>query len=102
MHVADIQMSLEHRGVWTNAMAQVRIVDAAGNPVAGATVSGHWTDSATDTDAATADEAGVATIRSDRTRDKTGTFTWVVDDVGKEGWVYTPDGNAESSDSIDF
>ena len=57
-------------------MAVIRIVDTDGNPVAGATVNGHWTGSAMDTDTVTTDENGVATARSDRTRDTTGTFTF--------------------------
>ena len=83
-------------------MAVIRIVDTYSNPVAGATVAGQWTGSATDTDTVTTDENGVATARSDRTRDATGTFTFTVDDVSKDGWTYDPDANTESSNSIGF
>ena len=102
MHVDGIEVSLEQKGVWTNAAAAVHIVDAAGDPVAGATVSGHWTGSTTDEDTGTTDENGITILRSDRTRDTSGTFTFVVDDVSKDGWTYNPEGNVESSDSIGF
>ena len=83
-------------------MALIGIVDTNGNPVTGATVNGHWTGSATDTDTVTTDENGIATARTDRTRDTTGTFTFTVDNVFKDDWTYDPDANAERSDSIGF
>jgi hypothetical protein len=102
MHVASIDMSLEQRGPWTNAVAAILIVDTDDNPVAGATVTGHWTGSATDTDTVTTDENGVATVRSNRRRDTPGEFTFTVDAVSKDGWNYDPDANIETSDSISF
>ena len=83
-------------------MAAVRIVDADGYPVGGATVTGEWTGSAADTDAITTDENGVALVSSDRTRDASGTFTFTVTDVSKYGWTYAPGANAETSDTISF
>jgi uncharacterized GH25 family protein len=102
MHIASIKMSLEQRGPWTKAVAVAHIVDADGNPVAGATVTGQWTGSATGTDTVTTDENGTATAQSDRTRDTSGTFTFTVDDVSKDGWTYEPDANVETSDCISF
>lgn len=102
MHIASIEISLEQRGPWTRAVAVAHIVDADGNPVAGATVTGQWTGSATDADTVTTDENGVATARSDRTRDTTGTLTFTVENVSKDGWTYEPDANVETSDSISF
>jgi len=75
----------------------VRIVDTDGSSVAGATVSGHWTGSAMDTDTVTTDENGIATAGSDRTRDTSGMFTFTVDDVSKDGWTYDPGANDENS-----
>ena len=102
MHVDSIEMSLNQRGVWTNAVAAIRIVDAHGDPVGGATVAGEWTGSAADVDAVITDENGVALVSSDRTRDASGTFTFTVTDVSKYGWVYALGANAETSDDISF
>lgn len=100
LHVDNIEMSLNQRGAWMNAVAAVRIVDADGNPVGGATVTGEWTGSAAAVDAITTDENGVALVSSDRTRDTSGTFTFTVTDVSKYGWTYTPGANEETSDTI--
>jgi uncharacterized GH25 family protein len=48
MHVGNIEMCLRQKGVWTNAVAAVRVVDTDGYPVVGATVTGEWTGSAVD------------------------------------------------------
>jgi len=102
MHVDSIEMSLRQRGVWTNAVAAVRVVDAGGDPIGGATVTGEWTGSAAGIDTTTTDENGIATVPSDRTRDTSGTFTFTVTDVSKYGWMYAPGANAETSDTISF
>ncbi len=102
MHIDDIEMSVNHRGVWTNAVAAVRVVDAGGDPVGGATVTGEWTGSATDTDAVFTDEDGVAIILSDRTWDTAGTFTFTVTDVSRYGWAYAFGANVETSGTINY
>ena len=102
MHIDSIEMSLNQRGVWTNGVAAVRVVDADGDPVGGATVTGQWTGSAADVDAITTDEDGVAVVSSDRTRDASGAFTFTVTDVSKYGWVYAPGANVETSGTISF
>jgi N-acetylmuramoyl-L-alanine amidase len=102
MHVDSIEMSLSQRGVWTNGVAAVRVVDTDGYPVVGATVSGEWTGSAVDSDTITTDENGIATLASDRTRDISGTFTFTVIDVSKYGWIYAPGANVETSDTIPY
>ena len=100
LHIDSIEMSLRQRGVWTNAVAAVRVVDADGYPVGGATVTGEWTGSAADVDTITTDENGVAIVPSDRTRETSGTFTFTVTGVSKYGWTYAPGANAETSDTI--
>jgi uncharacterized GH25 family protein len=102
MYVANIEMSLEQKRPWTNAVAVVLIVNTDGNPVAPATVNGDWAGSTTDTDTVTTDENGVAKVRSDRTRDTTGTFIFTVDDVSKDGWTYNPGTTVKPSGSISF
>lgn len=104
MHVASIDMSLQTRGPWTNAIATVTIIDADGVPVEGATVSGHWSGATSDSDSEITGAGGKVSLKSDRVKDPPSgtTFTFTVDDVSKEGWTYDPGTNVETSDSIGF
>lgn len=51
---------------WTRvyATAEIKIVDATGNPVNGATVSGQWSDTTTDSDSGVTDSNGKVTVES--------------------------------------
>ncbi len=106
MHVADITMALAtvQRGPnpWTSAIATVSIVDESGNPVEGATVSGHWTGATNDSDSGITDASGKVSLESDKVKNApSGTlFTFTVDDVVLSGWTYSSGSNAETSDSI--
>ena len=102
MHIDSIEMSKETRGKNTKAIATVKIVDNADNnsPVEGATVSGHWSGLTTDSDAGATDANGNVALKSDRVKDASGTFTFTVDNVIKDGWTYDPLTNEETSDSI--
>jgi serine protease len=101
MHVASIDMQLTG-GTRKQALATVTITNSAGDPVARATVSGHWSGATTDRDTGRTDTAGRVTLQSNRvTRPPSGTvFTFTVDAVAKTGWTYNPAANAETSDSI--
>jgi len=103
MHVASIDMSttkIRLNGWYTYATAAVTIVDADGKPVEGATVSGHWSGLTSDSDSGTTDGDGTIALDSDSVKNADGTFTFTVDNVTKEGWVYDPSKNVETSDSI--
>ena len=102
MHVDSIDMELIHRGVFYHATATVTIVDATDNPVGGATVSGHWEDATNDQDSGVTDSDGqTPPLQSNRRWCSSGTtFTFVVDDVTKEGRTYDPDANKETEDSV--
>jgi hypothetical protein len=86
------------------AEARVRIVDAEGVPVSGATVYGHWETAATNSDSGVTDDMGVAFLRSDTVRNPPvgTTFTFVVDNVVLSGWSYNPDLNVETQDSVSY
>ncbi|MFQ6097523.1 MAG: S8 family peptidase [Armatimonadota bacterium] len=101
MHVASIDMSLRQRGPWTNAKANVTVLDEGDNPVPDATVAAHWENAATDSDSGTTAGDGSVTFQSDRTRATSGTFTFVVDTVTKSGWTYDSAGSV-TSNSISF
>ncbi len=103
MHVASIAMALRTASRNTSALATVTIVDAAGNPVAGARVSGHWSGATSDRDAGvTSSRGGQTTLESNRVRRPPSgtTFTFTVDNVTRSGWSYNSAANVETSDFI--
>ena len=104
MHVGSIDMSKRtigvHRLSWTRAMATVTVVDAYGNPVEGATVYGHWSGSTSGKVFGATDTYGRVTFKSKYVMSMSGVFTFTVDDVFKKGWLYDPNANEETSDSI--
>jgi len=99
MHVASLDMNLVERwrGWRTYAEATPMVVDFAGNPVEGATVSGHWEGATSDTDSGLTDASGKVTFQSDAVwKAESGTtFTFVIDDVTKDGWTYDPSANGD-------
>jgi len=99
MHVASLDMNLVERwrGWRTYAEATPMVVDSAGNPVEGATVSGHWEGATSDTDSGLTDASGKVTFQSDAVwKPESGTtFTFVIDDVTKDGWTYDPSANGD-------
>jgi endogenous inhibitor of DNA gyrase (YacG/DUF329 family) len=103
MHVDSIDMELIHMGArFYRATATVTIVDATDNLVEGATVSGHWEGATNDQDSGVTDSDGqTPPLQSNYRWSSSGTtFTFVVDDVTKEGWTYDPDANKETEDSV--
>ncbi|HUT29680.1 MAG TPA: S8 family serine peptidase [Sedimentisphaerales bacterium] len=102
MHVAGIAMSLKNAGVNYNGVATVTIVNTAGAPVAGTTVSAKWSGATSDSDVGTTDAAGQITLQSDKLKKPSSgtTFTVTVTNVTNSGWTYNPADNAETSDSV--
>ena len=102
MHVSDIDMSFKTAGINVNAIATVTIVDESEVSVEGATVSGYWSDTTTDTDSGVTNIDGQVSLQSDKVKnpDSGTTFTFTVDKVTKGGWTYDPLVNVETSDSI--
>lgn len=101
MRVADIAMSLVvAKNGNAQAGAAVKVLDANGQPVAGAVVSGTWSGLVSRTGTATTGGTGVAIFSSPSTRSKTGTFVFTVNSVTLNGYSYQPLSNIETSDSI--
>jgi hypothetical protein len=102
IHVASIDMSLKTAGPNRNAIALVKIVDGAGAPVEGATVSGLWSGVTDDSDSALTGASGEVLLKSNKVRNApSGTvFTFTVGNVSLTGWTYDPAANVETSDSI--
>ena len=102
IHVASINMSFKTAGPNRNAIARIKIVDADGAPIGGATVEGHWSNATSDTDSGLTDANGEVALNSAKVRNAlSGTnFTFTVDDVLLAGGTYDPAANVETSDSI--
>jgi subtilisin len=103
MHVASIDMSTtkyKAKGWFTYATATVKIVDANGEPVENANVSGTWTGLTGDSDSGFTDSNGQVALDSDSVKNAHGTFTFTVDGVAKNDWTYKSSANEETSDSI--
>ncbi|MDX1381703.1 MAG: Ig-like domain-containing protein, partial [Xanthomonadales bacterium] len=99
MHVADLAMSLVTRGPNYSGRVTVRIVDQYGAPVVGATVSGSWSGATSGTVSGSTDGAGEVTFTSPNTK-AGGTFTFTVYNVEEPGYVYAPEDNVETADSV--
>jgi subtilisin family serine protease len=100
MHVANIDMSSKAKGPWVNAIATVKIVDADDSSVEGATVYGSWSDVTSDSDFGITDASGTVSLKSDKVKKPKNeqiTFTFTVDNVTKDGWIYDPSGHTSNS-----
>jgi subtilisin family serine protease len=97
MHVEAIDLTVvEMYGGWrTHAQAFITVVDIHGDPVAAATVEGHWEDATRDFDLGVTAADGSVLFKSDYVRfPTTGTvFTLALDSVAREGWVYDSAGS---------
>lgn len=109
MHVDRIFMDwwysqISRKHVSVHAEAVVFVVDDKGIPVPGATVSGSWEGATTDSGSGVTNAYGYATLRSDTVRNPEDgiTFTFVVDNVDKEGWTYNLDANVETEATITY
>ena len=104
MHIDSIGMSttkIKLTGWYTYATATVTIVDASGEPVNGATVSGNWSGLTTgSSDSEPTDEYGKTVFSSDLVKNAAGTFTFTVDDVDFSGLIYDESANKETSNNI--
>ena len=87
VHIDNLLVTTNSRSVGKNtlvsATAVVKILDNAGQPVKGATVSGHWSGATVDTDSAVTGDDGIVIVKSDEVKYKNGalTFTFKVDNV---------------------
>lgn len=100
LHVFNIDVSLMDKGPFTRGVAEVTIVGVDGLPIAGATVDGHWSGLTNDTDQFRPGSNGAGSCNSDKLKNPTGWFIFTVDSVSKDGWVYNPAANLETTDSI--
>jgi len=102
MHVKSIAMALKTSGSYKYATATVTVIDAAGNPVSGARVYGHWSGATLDSDSGLTNSSGQVTLTSNRVRRPPSgtTFTFTVDNIQLSGWTYDSASNVITSNSI--
>lgn len=103
MHISTISISttmISVNGWYTDATATVTIVDAEDNPVEGAMVPGSWSELSNDIDSGTTDLNGQASLNSNLIKNAKGIFTFIVDNVTKDRWIYDLTSNAVRSVSI--
>ena len=103
MHVASIVMSTtkyKAKGWFTYATATVKIVDANGDLVNDAKVSGRWSGLTDASDSGLTDVTGQVALKSDSVKNAHGTFTFTVTGVERDGWIYNSKANEKTSDSI--
>ena len=97
MHVGDISMWYDTQGPWYNVYTKVPILDEYNQSVSGVTVylDTELPDSSIESFIGTTDDDGTVTFNV-RSR-QTGTYTSTVTNVVKEGWIYDPGSNVETS-----
>jgi hypothetical protein len=100
MHVEFIDMSKETMWFLKRAAVVVTVLDANGNPVEGATVSGSWSGLITESESGATGSDGKVTFYTNWIWSGSGTCTFTVSNVVKTGWTYDPSKNKETSDSI--
>lgn len=99
MHIGGISMMLVSGGSGTSARATVIVLNAGGQPVSGATVTGNWTGLVKGSSSGTTDANGYAVLTSRASRKK-GTFTVAISNVTRTGYTYNASANVETSKSI--
>ena len=92
--VASIALSVRSRGPWRSGEARVTVVDAEGNAVSGASVTGTFSGDVGGT--VTSDPTGsngVAFLESNRARQNSISFEFCVDDISHPDFDYDATGN---------
>ena len=100
MHVQSIVLSFQVFSNLVLVQATATIVDAAGNPVSGATVYGHWSGATSGIVSGITNSSGSVTFSTYWFKTSGQVFTLTVDDVQLGGWTYNAAANVVSSGSI--
>jgi len=98
MHVNAIQVTKEKWFALYRGKARVRVVDAAGNPVASASVTGNWSGGATTSATFTTGTDGWGTTYA-AWRWGDASYTFCVSNITKTGWTYDASANEVSCGS---
>lgn len=96
VHVADIVVSRSGQK-WLRGTADVLIEDGSGTPVAGATVSGFFSDPNPAVFSMVTGGGGISSFESDRTKTPPSNWCFEVTNVSLSGVVYDPGANVYTS-----
>ncbi len=103
MHVGDLDgSSVLNRRRW-DATVTVTVHDASDNPLAGATVSGTWSNGTRGSGSCVTDGSGQCSITRTRISTRAASATFTVTDVSLSGWSYVagdnhdPDGDSSGT-----
>lgn len=99
MHVDYITLSVTQQAVFYRAVAEVKIVNADGQPLANATVTGTFTGDVTGTQSGFTDGSGVVILQSAKQKDVITGFAFCVDSVTHDSCTYDPGANVETCDT---
>lgn len=104
MHVGDLDdASFFIRKKWWEATVDVTVHDGSAAPLAGAVVSGSWSDGASGSGSCLTDDSGLCTISLPDIKDDTTAVTFTVVDVSAPGATYEavanhdPDGDSDGT-----
>ncbi len=93
MHVDDMTFTRIVNGANQRSRVYVTILDAGGQPVVGATVSGYFNAPSTATVSAVTSSSGVATLTSSKTKSPPADWCFTVTDVVLTGYTYNSGAN---------
>jgi hypothetical protein len=99
IYVGDMSLTYESRGPRCRVSAQVPVIDESGAGVANAAVSGAWSGSYTASQSDNSNSSGVAEFQTSWVRN-CASFTFTVDNVSKDGYIFDPDGGFGLSETI--
>jgi len=105
LHVGDIAFNFDKREFraisYCKVTANVQVMDNLDTSIGDVAVSGMWSGAYSRNVSASTDNAGVASFTTRWIRG-CGTFTFTVNGISKDGWLYDESANIETSDSIDL
>ncbi len=95
IHVADLDASASSQGRDWSASVTIRIVDAGGNPVSGATVIGAWGSPVNSGDACFTGASGTCSVSASGIRKRDKSVVWTVTDVVHPTLAYDAGANTD-------
>ncbi|WP_300455366.1 PKD domain-containing protein [Desulfobacula sp.] len=99
IYVSSIVMTVKHMGKNSAGLATVKIVDQYGNPVGNAVVTSSWSGVVQDNQSGTTGNDGTVVFTSPKTK-ASGSFVFSIEGVTASGYLYSPEDNVLTSDSI--
>jgi subtilisin family serine protease len=99
---ATKEFSVKGKNTFGWAVATVKVIDANGKAVPGASVSGSWSGLTSGTVSGVTDSSGIMKFTSSQVKNPKGTFTFTVNDAACSGYAYDSSQNALSTISITF